>query len=1335
MSMVLSTLADRFALEYEVAEGGMGTVYRAIDRHRDAPVAVKVLNYSAPGAQARFLREAAVLAELRHPNIVQYIAHGRGADGNPFLVMEWLEGQELGQFLRDRARANTDRGDSKRSATVMVPSIARLSSLSEHGAEECLHTGTDPTVDIPDTNAQTPPRLLSSPRDVLQLAIGLSTALAALHERGVVHRDVKPSNIFLVDGDIAKLKLLDLGTAWRYDDIGRLTRTGRLLGTPRYMAPEQVQANGSITPATDVWGMGVVLYQCLTGVPPFKGQGLAAVLASIILAEPRPILDLRPDTPLAFAELIMEMLDKQPERRPHDAQQVLDQLRALDRDQFQCDGAPARLDTPMLPPTLTEDESRFTCMLFVAGPAASLSEPALAQAVAGCRGHIRRLFNDTALITVQRTQSPVEQAAMAARLALTLNSAVRDSRLVLVTSRTEGERHVQAVADTAAAIAKNAHPATIRLDELTASMLETRFHIGRQGEALYLGEQRVYPAARRILGKPTQWMGRRRALATLHATFEECVDGDTARAVLVIGAGGMGKSRLCVEFLRALGQSDTDREVLFGCGDMARAGSPFTVLTPAIRRCLGLLPGEPDDVARGKIRDRVAARARADDVDFIASFLGEIVGVEFPEDTHPALSSSHSDPSFRVELMKRAWIDFLRAECRRKPLVFIVEDLHWGDVPSVDFLDSALFALRDCPFMLLALARPSVATAFPRLWHKRDVTELRLHPLSNKESERLVRNALGDACSDAQVATVVDRAEGNPFILEELIRMVARGSTALPDTVVAIAQERLMSLGHDEKRVLRAASVFGESFWRGGVQTLLGEHDSIDVAAKLRALEDIHVILRQSCTRFVGEPEYRFEHALTRDAAYALLTEDDRRIGHALAGEWLERVGERDAMVVAEHWTRGDQPERAVSHLCHAAEHALAANDCKAALACVERSVEFGVDGVQQGRMCLVSAWANIWIGDHATSREQGLQAAGLLTPGSAEWLTGLGHAVAGSYRLGEIERGRELTENVLEMVCAPGAEGHQIICLCRAGFQEFFDGRVVQGERILSRVSLLAAAARRLDRRTQGQINSVLSLRSCLLHRLIEALRYSDRAQVAFLDTGDLHNALIERVSKSHILVTLGCYHEAVELARDILAESLEYDNWHVAVQAKSSLGSALLQERGPTPEVVTLLTDAMNELRLMGNRRMEGISLIRMAELAFALDEFERAEAYAVAAIERLGESRPMLIWALSTRALCLLRLGDTHEALNEAQRALRIHDEIGGSLHRESAVYYALVQALIANGQLTAAREVGLRGVALVREAGQRIDDPDVKRAFLDVFHNRMLLQSTRGLTADE
>src|SRR6185503_11237638 len=190
--------------------------------------------------------------------------------------------------------------------------------------------------------------------------------------------------------------------------------------------------------------------------------------------------------------------------------------------------------------------------------------------------------------------------------------------------------------------------------------------------------------------------------------------------------------------------------------------------------------------------------------------------------------------------------------------------------------------------------------------------------------ERLVRHVLGERADRAMIERLERLSEGNAFYLEELMRWAAEGRGAeLPETVVAMVQSRLGALDDEANRILRAASIFGEACWVGGVAALLGgaEHAGT-VQERLRELVEREVIVTRPESRFPGEEEVAFRHALLREGAYAMLTDGDRALGHWLAGAWLEERGEQDMLVLAEHFEKGGDGERAGHLYCRAAEQA-----------------------------------------------------------------------------------------------------------------------------------------------------------------------------------------------------------------------------------------------------------------------------------------------------------------------------------------------------------------------------------------------------------------------------
>jgi len=401
----------------------------------------------------------------------------------------------------------------------------------------------------------------------------------------------------------------------------------------------------------------------------------------------------------------------------------------------------------------------------------------------------------------------------------------------------------------------------------------------------------------------------------------------------------MGKSRLTHQLCQQLDRRFVLASMWFGRGDCMTAGSAFVTLGSALRATAGMSSHEPLSERQDKLAARVARCVPESERARITVFLGELAGAPFPDDRCALLGPARESAAVMAERVRQAWLDFVDAESAAHPVLIVLDDLHWGDKPSLDLLEATLEELPGRPVLVLALARPEVHDTFPRLWENRNVLAIRLAGLAPAAASTLVRQMLGDSLDAALTARIIERAGGNAFYLEEMIRAVADGqSDALPDTVLAMVQARLDVLSTQERAVLRAASVLGEAFWRRDVEALLdGSLDQAQVAACLHTIISKEILTASRGSRFRGEKELAFRHALLRDGAYALWSEPDRRAAHLRAAEWLEEMGEDDAVMFAEHFEQGGAPDRANPHRIVAAQRALAGNDPAMAIAHAER--------------------------------------------------------------------------------------------------------------------------------------------------------------------------------------------------------------------------------------------------------------------------------------------------------------------------------------------------------------------------------------------------------------
>lgn len=309
----------RFEIGELIATGGMGRVYRAVDRLEGRSVAVKVIRMSGDVAVERFGREVALMAELRHPGIVRYVAHGK-LDSRPYLAMEWLDGKDLDAFLR----AN---GCGRAADTLPSATSAQRPTVSFRPGQELTLPASERPPAVEPVERATRPGLAVT--DVLAIGRRVASALAELHRRGIVHRDIKPSNLFLVGDAPQQAKLLDFGTARYSTVLDKLTAAGSLVGTPSYMSPEQASGRAELSPAVDVWGLGCVMHEALAGRPPFEASQPLAILVRIMMDEPPDLASLRPDAPAALVRVVRKMLAKDPANRFADGASVHAALEAV----------------------------------------------------------------------------------------------------------------------------------------------------------------------------------------------------------------------------------------------------------------------------------------------------------------------------------------------------------------------------------------------------------------------------------------------------------------------------------------------------------------------------------------------------------------------------------------------------------------------------------------------------------------------------------------------------------------------------------------------------------------------------------------------------------------------------------------------------------------------------------------------------------------------------------------------------------------------------------------------------------------------------------------------
>ncbi|MCG8416521.1 MAG: protein kinase [Proteobacteria bacterium] len=1316
------SIANRFIIEREVATGGMSRVYRAIDEQTGDPVALKIIGKADPQAMARFLREGTLLAGIKHPGIVRYIAHGRLSESEAYLAMEWLDGVTLNSYLKRPTLTQTTIHDQStlESTAVALDDDAATRTIANGG--EQLHS--EQII----VRERSFPNVLSIEETFL-VGRRLASAVSELHRRSIIHRDIKPSNLFLRGGRLSQVVLLDMGIARNRYAGETITAPGSILGTPHYMAPEQATSHAEVCLATDVWAIGCVLYVCLTGFRPFRGTDPVTVLSSVLASRPVPVVRLRPEVPDQLGELIMSMLRKSPRDRPHDANalsRALDELEYTSETSLSLNDSASIADSTTL--RITAVESRVATVLLARAPYSEVyDEDALSGIASGHDAELQTLVDGTHLVTMSDTLPPADQAALGARVALAFHQRHPELTVALITGRMEGKTPRQSTISAAVERLRRTDASTIDLDELTASLLEARFHIARDDNELRLGPPRSRERTRNLLGKPSRWVGRRRELALLGATFDECVEDEVARAILVTGPAGMGKSRLGDEFVGRL-RRDNELTLISGQGDAGAAGSPFVMIAPALRRLVDIDESESPDAQRDKLKGRIAGTVPSDQVDRVTTFMGELVGIPCDECDNTGLRRARRDPMFMGQLMQEAWLSWLDGECRKRPVLFFLDDLHWGDFSSVQYLDSALRTLVARPLMVVALARPEVKQLFPQLWTSAYALELPLQPLSRKAAKTLVRSTLGDDIADHVIDSLVAHADGNPFYLEELIAAVDDGRMGeLPDTILGMVQTRLDALGAEAKRVLRAASIFGEIFWRDGVGLILGDNNEFELPQWLDNFVERGIIRPEPASRLPGQIQYRFRHALIRDSAYGMLTEEDRRVGHSLAGSWLIKAGERDSLILAEHLVRGENPQLAAIHFWRAGTSALEGNDLEAVIQCADRALRTGVRGEMFGQLRVLQSVASYWMGDYAACLGYGSEVASLVEPGSAPWYAALASAIVSCFRINEREQGNALIAEVTGATCAPGAEIDQLNCLARIATQLILEVNFAEADRVLARIDELAADTAQVDTRTVAQIATARAHRAEIASDWSGALGHFQRSVAAFEASGDRYNLFLDRSNYAHALAEIGCHKEAIELCQSNLADC-QPRHAHVAARLVSNvvLGHAEGLGFGHLDRARKHIGEAVIEYHKADNVRMEGWALGRLTTVEHQLGSFEAEDRASARVVVLIGDWPLFKSWALALRARALLVGDRPDEALEFASRAVRATEQGCASWIEEFLAPLVLARALHATGDDRGARAVVDAAVIDIKRRANLFSEPEWRDRWMQQHDIQQILE---------
>lgn len=1108
----------------------MGEIYRATDLATNERVALKLLNRGAePLERARFMREIEVLADLRHPGIVTYIDHGDWPDGRPYLAMEWLEGEDLSQ------RQN---------------------------------------------------RLPLGMNDSIELVRRAAQAMAAVHARGVIHRDLKLSNIFIVGGSLSRgIKLIDFGVVKLPHPDEWPTQPGSIIGTPHFMAPEQARGE-RIDARADVYSLGSVLFKLVTGRYVFEADHIIAFLARLVIEEPALASTVRFDVPEQLDKLIASTLSRNPDERPEDAGALarkLARMPAMTNDPPNADrsaSAIRRVATEPLsqagplpdekarstkPPRPGSLERRIIAVVLASVPLTGMP-PAVStkvRAVIGDDAKFEALQGGQVVAALGIEGMQGDEAVRAARAAMIIATTVPDARVAVATGHAvAGRRGITGEAlERAATQLERAAAGGIRVDKATFPLLEGRF-VARLDDtgATLLHEDLAATGSRRLLGKLTPTLGRDTEVDVLVSAFQEVMSDSNPRAVIVSGPAGIGKTRLRHEVMRRLSQQHAALDVIMARGDPMLSHTGLSSFGRALRGRMGIRDGEPLALQQERVLRYIEQRPSCPE--HTEFFLGEFVGVPFNDAESEPLRAAREAPQLMTARIIQALESVIRHDCH-VPQILLFEDLHCLDPMTVEIADWLLGG-QNMRLTMFAFGRPEYVTRFPNLWQDRTVHHLALGPLSHADCDELIAS-VGLEVDDRHRRRIIERSEGNALFLEELVRHAAEGRDDLPLSVQALVQARVDKLPAEQRAVLRAASVFGRACWTAGVTELLGR----DALPDLEALAQAEILTRQENSRIAGQDEWMFAHGLVQETAYSALVPEDRAALHIAASEWLLMAGEEDVGAIARHAETGGDRARAAVLFARAAAKAYANGQLLAALEFSERGVACGDEPAVRAQSMLHKAQVLTWLGRFEEQLEAAEAAVSFADPGTDLW--------------GEAQR------------------------LAGAALRE--QGRCADSESRLA-WTLAHPFADKLSLATQSLLFAERTRALTDMGRTQDAYNVAEIAVRIAGEAGESGtNAMLRALDARFMAISfLGDFSASIDAARAVADRADQAGDVVLATRARVNLGFVLTRV-GRFEHGKDALERALGDARMLRMKAIEGFALHNLGMALGRLDELDEA------------------------------------------------------------------------------------------------------------------------------
>ncbi|MDQ7816859.1 MAG: protein kinase [Melioribacteraceae bacterium] len=920
----------------QIGQGGMGEVYLGEDTKLGRKVAIKFLPRQFAldeVSKERLIREAQSASALNHHNVctihsIEEFRNVKNELPELFIVMEYVSGTTL--------RKKNEEGPQKIN-------------------------------------------------DALIYAIQIAEALTEAHIKGIAHLDIKSDNVMINSQN--QVKVMDFGLAkFRSEETDR--DPTEYSGTVAYMSPEQALGLPAGFPS-DIWSLGVVLYEIITGKLPFIHEYEEAIIYSIVNEEPDPPSSLRSDITPDLEKIIMTCLEKETEKRYRDAQMLLAELKKVKKE---IDSAFIRksFQDEQKKEVKKETEQKQATIVFIKIKEYSemldkLGHEDFVLLLEKCYAVVNTIvlkyggtINKThmselilyfglpvaiensslkALNAVREISTSFSDLGKENNLSLSLAIGV-NTGIVIAGSISSGSKMEYTVIGDAVEITSKllelckggqilVGPITYRYTKDNFRFKSTKSLVLKgkrdpvkvyQLESLNIKTDQSSGISRLI---HSEMVGRKEELQKLESLLANAINGE-GQIINIIADAGIGKSRLLVEFLK----NDLLEEtiVLQGKAVSTAKNTSFYPVIEILKKWAHINETDDENIAFSKLENSIR-RLFNEEADEIIPFIATIMGFRLSGDYEKRVKEVSGDSLNK--LIQRSMRLLVLKGSELKPVVFIIEDLHWADQTSIELLQSLLRLTENNRILFVSTFRTTfqeisegflsgIKAKYPLCY-----TEIKLNPLNGRDRELLLQNLLRTELPVQLKNSVSKITEGNPFFIEEVIRSLIDDNIIeikndqfviskhldnifIPGTIKDLLLSRIDKLEEPVKNLLKIASVIGRYFLYEILIKIAGKSE--EIFQQINILEKLELINENTASK---EKEYLFKHALVQEAVYETLLPRNKqelhlKVANAVEELYSERIHDFYE-TLAYHYNLADDGDKAEEYLIKAGQRTMQA--------------------------------------------------------------------------------------------------------------------------------------------------------------------------------------------------------------------------------------------------------------------------------------------------------------------------------------------------------------------------------------------------------------------------